>query len=138
MGLKIEPEEFLNRLVLVQPQYGWGWSLLDGQTQDAAPIDFQSIHDAGAFRIKIKRFFSYNNELRGFCGKIEEPRHKFDGLWIVCSTRVVGDFNFTDNPCPGYDVQISSVEPQGIEWPKIPQGNPLYMGYGSVNLQELP
>jgi hypothetical protein len=132
MSLKAECQVFLNQYVIVEPQYGWGWGRLNGERENVPLTDFQKISDAGSFHVRIKRFFSFDNELRGFCGIIEETHYPFNGFWTVCSTRVVGNFDFGINPCPAYNVEIGPVEPEGSEWPHIREGSPIYVGYASV------
>jgi len=134
MGLIIETKGHVGELVTVTPQYGYGWVRYEN-SPDGVPVDYQIIQAAGIFGVRIIRFFSFKGELRGFCGKVEMPGQMFDGLWVICSTRTGGDFDFEKRVCPGYDVQLGSAEPDQAEWPKIPQQHLSYAGYGSVKAQ---
>lgn len=129
MALTIDPNDFVNKLLLVIPNYGWGWCRLD--KPDPQPIEYREINDAGAFSARAMWFFHSQGELKGFCGLIEQDRHLLNALWIVCSTRSIGNFNFSDKPCLFYDFEIGPNEPKDQERPKI-TGSPLYSGYGQV------
>jgi hypothetical protein len=131
MGLSIEPNDFVGKTVIINPQYGWGWSQLNDEHQ-AIAVDFQRIHDAGPFRVRVKSFFSFNEEIRGFTGQVEEPGHVFDQQWSVCATRAAGEFNFSDRLCRNYEIQLGPIEPEHSDSPKCQRGSPIYNGYASV------
>ena len=127
MGLEESCKSYLGKSVAVKPVYGWGWSRLDAP-EIPVPAEFNGV--PRPFHCRILGFFYFGEELRGAIGRIEEPGHIYDGLWVVFSTRVVGVHNFTDH-LPYCDVQIGSVAPGG-EWPEFTSGSPIINGYGYV------
>ena len=126
MGLEESCKSYQGRLVAVKPIYGWGWTRLDAP-EIRVPAEVNGV--PRPFHCWITDLFSFEGELRGAVGNIEEPGHLYDGLRIVFSTRVVGVYNFTDR-LPRCDVQIGPVMPIG-EWPEFSSA-PIVNGYGFV------
>jgi hypothetical protein len=102
-------------IVHVHPFYGWGWTSNGSDT----------IPTPEAFRMRVSDFWEWRGETRGGFGYIEEPNHSLDRLWVVFSTRHVGEFDFDDHvdPAGGFNVTIGEGEPTQAadEWPVSPQ-----------------
>lgn len=127
MGFERSCKCYEGSLVAVKPVYGWGWSRLDAP-EIPVPAEVNGV--PSPFHCRVKEFFSFQVELRGAVGRIEELGHIYDGLWVVFSTRVIGIHNFIDQ-LPHCDVQIGPVVPVG-EWPEFTSGSPIVNGYGFV------
>ena len=74
---------------MVKAIYGWGWYRLDGEPD--SPSTPVKVPDP--FRCRIQRFFTWQGELRGFLGTVEER----DRLWAILWTRTAGVFDFLEN-----------------------------------------
>src|SRR4051812_13216729 len=75
----------VGRLLCFGPLHGWGWFRLD-TGGDKAPTDYGEIDTAGPFHIRVRRFFTFQGELRGIVGRVEQPGHLFDGWWAATWT----------------------------------------------------
>jgi hypothetical protein len=93
-------------------------------------MDYGEVDRAGSFQIRVHRFFSFQGELRGIVGQVEQPGHLFHGLWAATWTMLVGEFNLTDKLCWRWDIQMSPSEPVGDDWPDEPDTAPAYFGLG--------
>jgi hypothetical protein len=125
MSITERPERYVGRLLYLKPGYGWGWNGVSDETS----IDYAPIDAAGGCHVRICRFFSWHNEVRGVVGKVEEAEHIFNGLWFVGATMLVGEWDFTDRLCWRYDLELGSMEPNEEEWPRLIHGR-YYGGYG--------
>jgi hypothetical protein len=131
MGLDSSCKEYLNRIVIVKPVYGWGWSRLDAP-EIPVPAEVNGVPHP--FKCRITDFLHYQNELVGATGKIEEPSHIYDSLWTLFYLRVRGMWNFTDE-LGQYNLEIGPRMPEmpdGKEWPEFTSGAPMVNGYGIV------
>ena len=127
MGLNENCKIYLNELIAFKPEYGWGWTRLDAP-EIRVPAQVNGV--PFPFHCRIREFFDYRGELRGFVGRVEQPEHIYDGLLVVVSTRVVGTFNFTDN-LPRCDIQLGADEPSS-EFLQFVSGSPIVNGFGVV------
>lgn len=130
MTLDVDCEKYKNSFLYCKPYFGWGWHRLDEKTH----VDFSQINKAGGFHILIQDFFYYMNDLRGLIGHVVENGHIFHGLNFVCWTMYKGTYNFTDNICFRYDIEMSSATPFMVKdwqlknWPSLEGGKPHYQG----------
>lgn len=131
MSLPESSLDHVGKLLCFKPMYGWGWFQLDSN-REKAPTDYAPIDKAGDFPIRVQRFFSYQGELRGIVGRVEQTGHLFDGLWIVTWTMLVGEFDFTERLCWRWDSELSPHEPTIDEWPTAPEIQPAWFGFGGV------
>jgi hypothetical protein len=129
MSLLVVPENYEGQLLCYQPAYGWGWSRLDKTGSDSC-LDYAVIDQAGIFHIKIHRFFSFRGELRGVIGRVEQPLHMFNQMWAVTYTMHVGEYDFAENLCHRWDIELSLATPSEDDWPKMHNASPIYSGYG--------
>ncbi|MDQ3713838.1 MAG: hypothetical protein M3388_16685 [Acidobacteriota bacterium] len=127
MGLNENCKSYLNELVAFKPEYGWGWTRLD-VPEIRVPAQVNGV--PFPFHCRIREFFDFRGELRGFVGRVEQAEHIYDGLLVVVSTRVVGTFNFTDN-LPHCDIQLGADEPSG-EFLAFVSGSPIVNGFGVI------
>ena len=126
---------FQGELGCFKPGYGWGWSRLD-KTDEYVPVDYPQIEQAGLFRIRVHRFFSFQGELRGIVGLVEQPRHLFDGFWIVAAQMHGGEFDLTDKLCLRWDIELGPGTPTQEEWQHIRDVSPIYSGFGILASSE--
>ena len=127
MGLNENCKSYLNELIAFKPEYGWGWTRLDAP-EIRVPAQVNGV--PYPFHCRIREFFNFHDELRGFVGRVEEPEHIYNGLLLCLSTRVVGTFNFTDN-LPNCDIQLGADEPSG-DFPEFVSGSPIVNGFGVI------
>jgi hypothetical protein len=131
VSLAESSRSYAGQLLCFEPWRGWGWFQLD-MSGEKVPIDYDAVDQAGSFHIRVHRFFAADGELRGIIGRVEQPRHLFDGMWAATWTMLVGDFDLTNNLCWRWDMDLSPVEPSGDEWPTEPVAPPAYFGTGGV------
>jgi hypothetical protein len=122
---------YKGELLCFGPCNGWGWFQLDASGEKAS-IDYGEIDKAGDFHIRVHRFFSFQGELRGIVGRVEQAGHLFDGLWATTWTMLVGEFNLTDKLCWRWDIELGPREPTGDDWPAEPDKPPAWFGLGGV------
>jgi hypothetical protein len=118
-------------LLCFRPFYGWGWWRL-GDGGDKISLAYEEVDRAGDFHIRVQRFFSFQEELRGIVGRVEQPGHLFDGLWAATWTMNVGEYDLTDNLCGRWDIELGPTEPGGGDWPAEPVAEPAYFGCGGT------
>ena len=133
MSLHQKSREYESQMLCFKPNYGWGWSRLGTNDADRF-IDFAEIDTAGVFYIRVSRFFSFEGELRGLIGRVEQDGHLFDGLWAATWTMLEGEFDFVEKLCFRWDIELGPTEPHGGEWPTTPESSPAYSGYGVVGV----
>ena len=131
MSLPESSRDYVGKLLCFGPCYGWGWFRLD-PGGDKVPMDYGEVDKAGAFHIRVHRFFTFQGELRGIVGRVEEAGHLFDGLWAGTWTMCVGDFDLTERLCGRWDIELGLEEPAGQDWPAEPTVPPAYFGLGGV------
>ena len=127
MSLPESTRDHAGRLLCFEPWHGWGWFRL-GADGGKESIDYGEVDRAGALHVRVHRFFTFEGELRGIVGRVEQPGHLFDGLWAVTWTMLVGEFDLTDNLCRRWDIELGPGEPSGDDWPKMPDA--LFSGSG--------
>lgn len=131
MSLPESVRGYQGQRLCFQPWYGWGWFRLDADG-DKAPLDYGEVDRAGGFHIRVHRFFTFQGELRGLVGRVEQAGHLFDGLWAATWTMLVGDFDLTTHLCWRWDIELGPTEPTGDTWPAEPVTEPAYFGSGGV------
>jgi len=129
MSLATSSRDYEGQILCYTPGYGWGWSRLDKSGDDAA-VDYVEVDRAGPFHIRVHRLFSIQGELRGIVGRVEQPGHLFDGLWVATWTMMEGDFDFVSKLCLRWDIELGPVEPSGDNWPEFRDASPVFCGYG--------
>ena len=135
MSLATSSLSYEGQLLCYRPGYGWGWSRLDKSGDDVS-VEYDEVESAGAFHIRVQRFFSFQGELRGIVGRVEEPGHMFNGLWAATWTMLVGDYDFVEKLCHRWDIELGPVEPSGDDWPQIRDASPIYSGYGVLAVSQ--
>jgi hypothetical protein len=131
MSLPESTRDYQGRLVCFRPFHGWGWWRLEADGVKA-PLDYTEVDRAGDFHLRVQRFFTFQGELRGIVGRVEQAGHLFDGLWATTWTMVVGDYDLTDNLCGRWDIELGASEPSGDDWPAEPVAAPAYFGCGGT------
>ncbi len=131
MSLPASSRDYEGQLLCCEPNPGWGWRRL-GVPDDIRFIDYAEIDAAGAFQIRVHRFFDVEGKPRGLVGRVEQAGHLFDGLWAATWTMQVGDFDFVENLCPRWDIELGLAEPRVDEWPVAPDTAPAYAGYSVI------
>ena len=108
----------LDGLLYVAPIEGWGWS------QSAQELFADSQGVPPPFHVRVKQFYWYRGNRRGFVGVVEESGHRLNCYWFVCCTRYRGTFDFTDHVC-GHNVCLCPQEPvlcerhEDDEWARL-------------------
>jgi hypothetical protein len=96
-------------------------------------FDYAEVDAAGAFHIRVDRFFDFEGTPRGLIGRVEQPGHLFEGLWAATWTMCVGEFDFTERLCLRWDIELGPTQPRWADgWPVAPDMPPAYAGYGGV------
>src|SRR6267378_1969216 len=131
MSLDSKCLSFEGQLLCFKPGYGWGWSRLD-KTDEFVGVDYAQVEQAGPFHIRVHHFFSFQGELRGLVGRVEQAGHLFDGLWVAVAQMIVGEFDFRERLCHRWDIELGSAQPSGDDWPHIRGVSPIYSGFGIV------
>jgi hypothetical protein len=72
VGLSAECETYLGRRILVEPQYGYGWTSHQGMEGASCPVPVPL-----DFHLVIGRFFMSHGKLMGGIGTIEELGHAY-------------------------------------------------------------
>ena len=120
-------EKYLEKVLLVETHYGWGWSFPENINKISSNKDMEAIPN---FKIRLLEFFKENeNDRRGGNGVIEDNTCKYNGCKIVFSTRYSGIFNF-DNDFPECNISIyanendkeNNIEKYVIGWGLIKSG----------------
>ena len=106
IGLDDTCEDFVEKLLKVNPVYGWGWG---GNKEEPVPPP--------PFEIVLDRLWWMDGKRRGGVGTIRTSGHRYDGWVVIFSTRHVGEFNFSDK-VGHYNITITNckiIEKDG--WP---------------------
>ena len=119
--------EFVGRVLVVRPVYGWGWR---SDARALGPDDFGPIDAEGSIAFRVSELLDWRGELRHIIGRVESPHSLFAGLWITCAVMRAGMFDFVERICLRYDLSFGPLPPEG-EWP-LATGSPRYEGYGVV------
>jgi hypothetical protein len=70
----------------------------DGIEVDHFSLPASPILDDDKLKFDLVGFGEYLERSDSKYGKVEQPGHRCDGLWVMFATRHVGVFNFTDHP----------------------------------------
>jgi hypothetical protein len=103
VGLTSECLQYVGKLVVARPVYGWGWSF----GADSPFSDYGQIDAIGDFHVRVSEFCWLDGEMRGAIGLIEELDCAIDGSLIEFATRHAGEWNFTSKPAH-YNISIGS------------------------------
>lgn len=138
MALKTSCLDYIGKLLAVQSDYGWGWSV---QQPDVEPAENCPV--PAPMQSRLKLLYLYNDELHGGVGVIETPGHPFDGFWMVFYPRHDVEYGFTDAQAVSCMLWLGAEKPTRIV-PPVPEkwtrdhpyfrfGNAArYAGYGRV------
>lgn len=119
--------------IVIQPEYGWGWSVLHPDGSSSA-VDYRSIDAIGLLGCKIIDFFEIDDELRGFIARLDDSTAVFGDAWIVATAMVDGLYDFEQNLCPRYDLEIGYSAPCGTS-PHVGRDKRVYIGFGVAKLR---
>ena len=122
-------DEYLGRNAVCQPSYGYGWSRADLET----PIDFEPIHIAGVFAIRIDGFLHYEGRRNGLFGAVIEQNHLFSGLLFQVTLRHKGEYNLTDRISIASRIEIGPHLPSELG-NLMSEGSPIFTGYATIGL----
>lgn len=135
MPYEEECAEYLGKRLFVLPYYGHGWGFEDG-TLNSHPAD--SIGPE-PFNLVVTELVYRQSQIVGAIGKVQEPQHKYDGMWAAFCQRLVGDFNFTSAPGQcliwiGRDKPIAKADSSSAVYYWIEQDAtpPKLVGFGVV------
>ena len=131
MSLYKSCQSYLNKMVVVKPIFGWGWTRLDAP-EIRIPAEVNGV--PRPFNCLITQFLYHLNKPNGAVGRIVEENHIYNNLWTFFYLRVAGIFNFTDE-LGYYNLEIGSQMPKipaGKEWLEFTSGSPIVNGYAIV------
>jgi hypothetical protein len=132
VSLPVSSREYEGQLLCFEPRHGWGW-FLAGVPDAERHLDYAVVDAAGAFHIRVHRFFDFEGMPRGLVGRVEQPGHLFDGLWAATWTMNAGEFDVVENLCLRWDMELGPTEPRFADgWPVTPDAPPAYAGFGGV------
>ena len=128
----------VGRLVYVGTINGHGWQHFGHSHYPSYPAVPEPFH------ARIDRFYSFRkNPRRGFFATVVEPGHPFDWWQLICCTRHVGRFNFTDPPA-AYNLLVSRAgvrlgspaDPRSTaHWPAFYRNGDVY-SFGFADIAE--
>ena len=128
------PGEYIGRLLYLEPIDYSRWRHSDDANNS---IEFAQAQTLGGCHIRVKYFSTLyrGNSWRAIVGKVEQPGHLLNGLWISCSVNYRGYFDFSGRLRKSW----CRVGPERPAAPKfyIPSGFPFYEGAGVVAENEL-
>ena len=107
-----------------------GWLRLDDT--GLRPACGTHLESPSPFRFRVLRFFSISGEMRGVLGRVHEPRHPFDALYVVAWAGEGGPYGFERHLCTRWDVEVGSGPVLGQGWPRIQFLAPVHTGFGLV------
>jgi hypothetical protein len=93
VALSAECETYLGRRILVEPQYGYGWTSHQGMEGASCPVPVPL-----DFHLVSGRFFMSHGKLMGGIGTIEELGHALHGLVVGFSARHTAERDFVRDP----------------------------------------
>jgi hypothetical protein len=138
MPIEISSAQYINKLVLVWPIIGFGWSRLDPSAPSNQPG--VSIDPPLPFHARLLEFHNFAGKIAGASGMVEEPQHPLDKEWVAFCIRDRGTdvYNLTTNPGK-YNVEVGKNKPVikiDLEVP-MPQwmqfeGSPIVSGLGFI------
>ena len=131
MSLDKSCENYLNKLIIVKPVYGWGWTRLDAP-EVRVPNEVNDV--PRPFACQITEFLYQQDIPNSAVGQIIEENHIYNKLWTFFYLRVEGIFNFIDE-IGNYNLQIDPQMPEipaGKEWLDFTSGSPIVNGYAVV------
>ena len=126
MGLSLESEAYVGRLLVVEPGYGYGWN-----SQVEVAGTYPEVEVPKPFHIKVERFFCVSGELRGAIGTIIEPGHALGSLLLAFNTRHVGEWNLRNNP-PACNLTVGISAHETDKGYLLAVGPPALVGFGTV------
>jgi hypothetical protein len=130
--------QYINKLVLVWPIIGFGWSRVDPNVPPDQPG--VSIEPPPLFHARVLELHKFAGKIAGGVGTVEEPNHLLDKEWVAFCVRDRGAdmYNLTTNPGK-YNLEIGKNKPSiriDIEVP-MPQwmrfeGSLIVSGFGFI------
>ena len=110
MPLESSTEEYKNRLLIVWPIIGFGWSVIDTHASSEQPG--QSIEPPSPFHMRLLELHYFGGQIAGGVATVEESAHDFHGDWVAFCIRDRGTdvYNLTTNPGK-YNVRIGKNKP---------------------------
>ncbi len=117
MSLDASCLEYMGKLLYVETHYGYGWA--GGNA---------NLHPPPSFYVRVHRFFSYHDRLRGAVALVEEMGHVQNGFWVVFYTRHPGVFDFTER-LASYIVLMAPnelVQGEPEENPDVSEHSPIW------------
>jgi len=127
--------EYIGKRLFVLPYYGHGWGFEDGNPT-SGPAD--SIGPE-PFDLVVSELVYRQSQIVGAIGKMQEPQHKYDGMWVAFCLRFLGDFNFTTAPGHsmiwiGRDRPVAKADSSDAvyHWIELGTASPKLSGYGIV------
>jgi hypothetical protein len=138
MPIEVSPTQYIDKLVLVWPVIGFGWSQIDPVDPLDQPVT--AIDPPAPFHARLVEFHIFGGRITGATGTVEEPQHPLDKQWVAffIRDRGVDVYNLTTNPGK-YNVGVGKQRPTieiDLEVP-MPQwmrfvGSPMVGGFGCI------
>jgi hypothetical protein len=138
MPIEASSAQYINKLVLVWPVIGFGWSRIDPDAPSDQPG--VAIDPPALFHARLLEFHDFAGKIVGGSGIVEELQHPLDKQWVAFCIRDRGTdtYNLTTNPGK-YNVRVGNRKPVikiDLEVP-MPQwmrfeGPPIVSGFGFV------
>lgn len=130
-GLSYVCRKYAKRELVARAETGWGWTIKTASglisVSDPNITDFY-------FIVTPLSFFPERLNVRGFIGRVSDPRYLLNGERIVAFTMSDGDnFNFSDNICGAWRFLFGNGELDltNLNRPSM-NGDDILYGYGLI------
>jgi hypothetical protein len=125
MGLEDSCKNYKDKLILIKPVFGWGWT--SNKPDISIPNQVNGV--PFSFYFRVKTYFYFENELRGAVGRVEDSNHIYNNLWAFFYNRNAGISNFT-NKLPYCNIEISLEYPEiRNKWYEFKRDSQIIIGY---------
>ncbi len=131
MGLSASCHTYAGGLVLVEPDYGYGWT----QPSESSSKEPIVVEIPIAFHARVERLFEWQKELIGGLARVEQPAHVLNGLFLAFSLRHEGEYDFRLHPAH-YNLSVGEAGTLTSNGWWITTGPPNIYGFGRIRDDE--
>ncbi len=127
----LECLEFAGKIIYCRPSLEMGWLRLDAT--GVRPLSGARLEFPQPFRLRALDFFSVAGKPRGVLGRVAEPGHPFDGLFVVAGTGEGGPFGLENHLCTRWDIEVGEGPIFGEGYRRIELVSQVHTGFGVIS-----
>lgn len=131
VSLLLECLEFAGELIFCRPILEMGWLRL--AATGVRPMSGSQFEFPEPFRFRVLDFFSVAGRPRGVLGRVEDPGHPFDALFVVAGTGEGGPFGLEKHLCTRWDIEVGEGPIFGEGYRRIEMVSHVHTGFGVIS-----